>query len=93
MSTMPQETQLTRMPDGASSFAAALVNPMSAALLAEYAASQEAPSSPQTEEMLTIAPPPRRKNSGTAARVHKNAPSQLTANTSRHCAREVSCSC
>src|SRR5699024_1185503 len=84
VSMIPQETQLTRIPDGASSLAAAFVKPISAALEAEYAASHEAPTSPQTEEMLTIHPPPRRRNFGITSRVQKKAPSTLTAKTRRH---------
>ena len=48
--------QLTRMWEGASSSARDRVSPTRAALVQAYATSQEAPRSPQMEEMLTMQP-------------------------------------
>ena len=87
---MPAAIQLTRIFEGANSFAAALVNPISAALLDEYAASQEPPVSPQIEDILTTHPSPLFKNFGMAARVHRKAARTLTAKTRSQSSRAVS---
>ena len=53
---MPGDMQLTLIPLGPSSFAKALVKPIRPALEAEYATSQEAPLTPQIDEILIILP-------------------------------------
>jgi len=56
VSMVPQAMALTEIPLGATSLASAFVKELTAPLLAEYATSQEAPTFPQTEEMLRIRP-------------------------------------
>ena len=56
VSITPGATQLTRMPVGASSLASDRENPMSAAFVAEYALSQEAPRSPHIDETVIMHP-------------------------------------
>lgn len=58
VSIKPGATAFTLIFEGPSSFASALVRPMTPALEAEYAASHEPPDKPQTDETLTIAPEP-----------------------------------
>ena len=55
VSISPGATQFTRTPLGPTSRAAALVSPMSPALAAEYAASQEAPDTPHMLDTFTTA--------------------------------------
>ena len=68
VSMTPGATQLARTPLGPSSLASACVRPMSAALLADYAASQEAPARPHMLEIVTIAPLRRETMPGVSAR-------------------------
>src|SRR6478735_3823467 len=58
VSIMPGCTELTRMPLGPSSIAAALVMPRIANLVAEYAVHIASPPRPSIEEAFTIDPPP-----------------------------------
>ena len=52
----PGATQFTRTPLGPSSLASARVKPMTAALLAEYATSQDAPTCPHMLDTVTMLP-------------------------------------
>ena len=56
VSMTPQARALTEILLGASSFAKASVKPFNPALDAEYAASQEAPEHPQTEDTFRMTP-------------------------------------
>ena len=67
VSTTPGATQFTVMPEGATSLASALVRPMTPALAAEYATSQEAPTCPHMEERVTMRPSFRWSMGGRAA--------------------------
>ena len=74
VSTNPGATQFTRMPLGATSLASAFVYPITAALEAEYATSQEPPVTPHMEEIFTIAPRFCETISGNTALVTRNIP-------------------
>ena len=52
----PGATQLTRMPLGPSSLASALVRAITAPFVAEYAASQDAPTCPHMLATVTMLP-------------------------------------
>ena len=65
----PGATALTRMCDGPSSLASALESAISAPLVAEDAASHDAPTCPHMDEMFTIAPDWRASIDGSAARM------------------------
>ena len=68
VSMTPGALQFTRTPLGPSSYASARVRPMSAALLAEYAASHDAPTRPHMLETVTIDPLRRLTMPGASAR-------------------------
>ena len=72
------------------SLAKAFVRPITAALEAEYAASQEAPVSPQMEATFTMLPVFLRIIGGSARRQHRNTPVQFTAKRSFHSFRLIS---
>src|SRR5439155_25052269 len=76
--------QFTSTPQPATSLPSDLVIPISAALLAEYAEAFGLPSLPAIEATLTTRPYPRSTIFRRAARLQKNVPSQLIANTRRH---------
>lgn len=65
----PGATQFTRIPTGPSSFAKDFVNPIIAALEAEYTTSQDAPVMPHMEEILIMEPACLKSIPGRAARV------------------------
>ena len=69
VSITPGAMQLTRTPLGPSSLASACVRPMIAALLAEYAASHDAPLRPHMLEIVTMAPLLREIMPGASARM------------------------
>ena len=81
------------MPEGPSSFARALLSPIRAAFVAEYAASQEAPRMPHIELITIILPQCSRSISGRAARITLYAPSTLTEKSLRQSSGVVSCIC
>ena len=66
VSMTPGATQLTRIPEGPSSLASAFVKPIRPDFVAEYGTSQEAPATPQIEDILTIAPCFRESIAGAA---------------------------
>src|SRR6266550_2097186 len=76
--------QLTSTPEPATSLPIDFVIPITAALLAEYAEAFGLPSLPAIEATLTTRPYPRSTIFRRAARLQKNVPSQLIANTRRH---------
>src|SRR5256884_1687426 len=76
--------QFTSTPQPATSLPSDLVIPITAALLAEYAEAFGLPSLPAIEATLTTRPYPRSTIFRRAARLQKNVPSQLIANTRRH---------
>ena len=69
VSITPGAMQLTRTPLGPSSLASARVRPITAALLAEYATSHDAPTRPHMLETVTIAPSFRETMPGASARM------------------------
>ena len=62
------------MPSGANSMARPSERPVTANLLAEYAASSGWPMRPATEDMLMIQPRPWRRMVGSAALIVKTTP-------------------
>src|SRR6266550_1705319 len=76
--------QFTSTPQPATSLPSDLVIPITAALLAEYAEAFGLPSLPAIEATLTTRPYCRSSILRKAARLQKNVPSQLIANTRRH---------
>ena len=84
VSITPGATQLTLMPLGPTSCASALVSPMTAALVAEYSTSHDAPTCPHMEERLTMLPACIRSMCGNASRQQRNMPSTFTEKVFRH---------
>src|SRR5580700_506421 len=90
VTTPPGCTELTRIPNLASSRAATLVMPRMANLLALYAESPSAPVNPSIEEMLTIEPPPALVIGSITAFMPSQQPTAFTSSTRRKSASGMS---
>jgi hypothetical protein len=77
-SAKPGQTALRRMPASASSGPSERLRPTTACLLAEYSGSYATPVRPASEDVATIAPPPRARSAGSAACRPNTTPSRLT---------------
>ena len=78
VSMIPGAIALTLIPSGPSSRPSALVNEISPALDAAYAVAFAHPTTPNSDAMITIRPPPPRRIAGSTVRTRKNVPDRLT---------------
>ena len=89
VSIMPGCTELTRMPLGPSSIAAALVMPRMANLVAEYAVHIAMPPRPSIEEAFTIEPPPFLRMVRATDFMPRKQPSWLTLTSSMYSSTSI----
>ena len=86
----PGAMQFTVIPLGASSFARAFVRPIIPALDAEYTTSQEAPTSPQIDDIFIILPQCSETIYRVASREHFIAPRRFVDITASSCSSLMS---